>query len=183
MGRPDIDDWRSVLRSKLLRDPLGPRIDVRPLAVVARVPAEGFEQEPPPCGPVIEINDSRKDAIVTGVKRVFELADLLGLLLDQSADNRVSIAERSNAEQPHGFSRQDDSVPTHKFSRFCRPRSVVHTTPEHHRIIVIKVRDLVDRANVDVAAVFANRVRNPVRLTGCPHRLRRSPRGRVFLMS
>ncbi len=57
---------RSVLRPNLLRDPLGPRIDVGPLAVVPRVPAEGFEQEPPPRGPVIEINDSGKDAIVTG---------------------------------------------------------------------------------------------------------------------
>ena len=54
----------AIRRSKLLRDPLGPRVDVRPLAVVAPVPAEGFEQEPPPCGPVIKINDSRKDAIV-----------------------------------------------------------------------------------------------------------------------
>jgi hypothetical protein len=42
---------------------------------------------------VIEINDSRKDAIVARVKRLLELANLLGLLLDQSTDNRVSIAE------------------------------------------------------------------------------------------
>jgi hypothetical protein len=63
-----------------VRDLLCPRIDVRPLAVVVRVPAEGFEQEPPPCGPVIEINDSRKNTIVAGVKHVFEFADLLRLL-------------------------------------------------------------------------------------------------------
>jgi hypothetical protein len=44
--------------------------------------AERFEQEPPPCGPVIEINDSRKDTIVAGVERLFELADLLGLFPD-----------------------------------------------------------------------------------------------------
>jgi hypothetical protein len=88
-----------------------------------------------------EINDSRKDTIVAGVNRWFELADLLGLLLDQSADNRVSIAERSNAEQPRGFARQYGSVSTHEFSRFYRPRSVVHTAHEHHSIIVIKVRD------------------------------------------
>ena len=110
-----------LLRSKLLRDPLGPRIDVRPLAVVARVPAEGFEQEPPPCGPVIKINDSRKDAILAGVKRLFELADLLGLLLDQAADNWVSVAERSNAEQPCGLARQDGSLAAYEFSGFCRP--------------------------------------------------------------
>jgi hypothetical protein len=91
------------------------------VAVIARVPAESFEQEPPPCGPVIKINDSRKDAIVARVKRLFELADLLGLLLDQAADNGVSIAERSHAEQPHGFARQDGSVSAHEFGRFCRP--------------------------------------------------------------
>jgi len=56
----------SILGSKLVRDLFCPRIDVKPLAVVARLPAEGFEQEPPPCGPVIEIDDSRKDAIVAG---------------------------------------------------------------------------------------------------------------------
>src|SRR5678816_3207277 len=92
----------SVRRSKLAGDLLCPRIDVRPLAVVARLSTEGFEQEPRPCGPVIEIDDARKDAIVARVKCVFELADLLGLLLDQCSDNGVSIAERSDAEQPHG---------------------------------------------------------------------------------
>jgi hypothetical protein len=49
-----------TLSPKLLRDFLRPRIDIRPLAVVARVPTKSFEQEPPPCGPVIEINDSAK---------------------------------------------------------------------------------------------------------------------------
>ena len=119
----------SALRSKLLRDPVGPLIDVRPLAVVARVPAESSEHEPPPCRPVIEIDDAGKDTIVTRVKRPFELADLPGLLLDQAADDWVSIAKRSNAEQPHRFARQDDGVSAHECSGFYRPRSVVHTPP------------------------------------------------------
>ena len=63
------------------------------LAIVARVAAEGFEQQPPPCGPVIEINDSCKDTMVAGMKRLFELADLLGLFLDHAPDNWMSIAE------------------------------------------------------------------------------------------
>ena len=101
----DLLTWRrlSVWRSKLVRDLFCPRIDVRPVAVIARVPAESFEQDPSPCGSVIEINDSRKDTIVAGVKRSFQVADILRLLLDQFADNRVSIAERSNTEQPEGL--------------------------------------------------------------------------------
>jgi hypothetical protein len=73
--------WLSGLRSNLVRDLLCPRIYVGPLAVVARVPAESLEQQPSPCGPVIEINDTRKDAIVARVNRLFELADFSGLLL------------------------------------------------------------------------------------------------------
>ena len=57
------------------------------MAVVAGVPAERFEQQPSPCRPMIEIDDSGKDAVVAGMKRVLELADLLGLFLDQAADN------------------------------------------------------------------------------------------------
>ena len=37
-------------------DLLCPCINVGPLAVVARVPAESFEQQPSPCGPLIKIN-------------------------------------------------------------------------------------------------------------------------------
>src|SRR5687767_11875148 len=111
----------SALLPKLLRDFVRPRINVRPVAVVARVPAESFEQESPPCGPVIEINDARKDAIVAGVKSLFELCDLLGLFLNQSADNRVSVAERPNTEQPHRSACEDGCVSAYEFSRFCRP--------------------------------------------------------------
>src|SRR5688572_25012104 len=107
--------------SKFLRDFLRPRINVRPLAVIARMPTEGFEEEPSPRGPVIEINDPRKDAIIAGMNSLFELADLLGLFLDQSAYNRVSVTERPNAEQPHGFACQHGCVSAHEFSRFCRP--------------------------------------------------------------
>ena len=64
-----------------------------PVAVVARVSAKRFEQQAPPCGPMIEINDSGKDAIAAWVKGLSELADLPGLLLDQAADNWMPIAE------------------------------------------------------------------------------------------
>lgn len=112
---------RSTLRPNLAGDLLCPRINVGPLAIVARVAAEGFEQQPPPCGPVIEINDSCKDTIVAGMKRLFELADLLGLFLDQSADDWMSVAERSNGEQPHGLLRERCGVPAHKVRGFRRP--------------------------------------------------------------
>ena len=85
------------------------------------MPTEGFEQEPSPCRPVIEIDDPRKDAIVAGMKGLFELSDLLGLFLDQSADNRVLVAERPNAKQPQGPACEDGCVSAHEFSRFHRP--------------------------------------------------------------
>src|SRR5688500_5723073 len=50
----------SVLSYSLVRDLAGPRIYVRPLAVVAGVPAESFDQEPSPGRPAIEIDDSAK---------------------------------------------------------------------------------------------------------------------------
>src|SRR5678815_669663 len=37
-------------------DLLCPRINIRPLAIVARVPTEGSEEQPPPGGPVIKIS-------------------------------------------------------------------------------------------------------------------------------
>src|SRR5678815_6147359 len=111
----------SVLWPNLAGDLLCPRIDVRPLAIVARVPAESPEQEPSPGRPAIKVDDARKDAIVTGVKLLFELADFPGFLLHQFADKCMSIAERSNAEQPQGFARQHVSVSAHEFSRFSRP--------------------------------------------------------------
>jgi hypothetical protein len=46
--------------------------------------------------------------------------------------------------QPNGFAREDCGVSLHKVSGLCRPRSVVHTTPEYKGIIRINVRDLVD---------------------------------------
>ena len=112
---------RSPRRSNLSGDLLGPRINVGPLAIVTRVAAEGFEQQPPPCGPVIEINDSGKDTIVAGMKRLFELADLPGLLLDQCANNGMSIAERPNREQPHRLLRERCGVPAHEVRGVGRP--------------------------------------------------------------
>ena len=57
----------------------------------------------PRCGPVIEINDSRKNTILARPNHLFEFADLLGLLLDQSADNRMSIAEDPTLNNHTGF--------------------------------------------------------------------------------
>src|SRR5687767_15234274 len=108
-------------RRNLAADLLCPGINVRPLAIVARVAAEGFEKQPPPCWPVIEINDACKDTIAAGMKRLFELADLLGLFLDQAADNWMSISERSNGEQPYGLLREGGGVPAHKCRGFRRP--------------------------------------------------------------
>ena len=63
------------------------------MTVVARVTAESFDQQPAPCGPVIEIYHSSKDAIVAWLKRLFKLADLLGLSLDQADNNWMPVAE------------------------------------------------------------------------------------------
>ena len=49
------------------------------------------------------INNSRKDATVAGVNRLFVLVDLFGFFLDQSSDNRVSVAERSTLNIHTGF--------------------------------------------------------------------------------
>src|SRR5688572_29533389 len=120
-------------------DRIGPRVDVGPSPVVAGAPPESFEQNPPPCGPVLQIDDAGKNAIVTRVKRLVELINLPRLLPDQFADNRVSIAKRPHAEQPQGLARQDAGMPTHEAGRFRRPRAVVHTAAEHDRVISIEI--------------------------------------------
>jgi hypothetical protein len=63
---------------------------------------------------VIEIDHARKNAIVAGMKRVFELADFPGLFPHQPAHNGMSIAERSHAEKPDTLSREHRDVPPDK---------------------------------------------------------------------
>ena len=90
---------KNALGSNLARDLLCPRINIRPLAIVARVAAEGFEQQPRPCGPVVEINHSREDTIVAGMKCLFG----------------------SNGEQPHGILRERCGVLAHDAFGFGGP--------------------------------------------------------------
>jgi hypothetical protein len=92
--------WLSVQRSNLVRDLLCPRIYVGPLAVVTRVPAESFEQQPSRCRPVIEINDPCKDTIVARVNRLFELADFSGRFLHLASSG---VMESPTAHHPRGL--------------------------------------------------------------------------------
>jgi len=63
--------------------------------------------------------------------------------------------------------REDCGVLAHEFNGFCRPRAVIDTTAEHDGIVGSKVRDLVDRANIDSVAICADLGGNPVRNVSC----------------
>ena len=73
------------------------------------------------------------------MKRLFELADLLGLFLDQAADNWMSISERSNGEQPYGLLGEGCGVPAHKGRGPMRTRIVLEQVLPLCRALVERV--------------------------------------------
>ena len=119
--------------------------------------AEGFEQLLP-CGLVIEINDSCKDTIVTGMKRLFKLSDLLGLFLNQSADNWMSIAERCNGRQAQGLLRERGGGAAHKargFRRYDPSYTPLSNTQQHHRNRSLRSARLSAHLKFETGAGFA----------------------------
>ena len=70
------------------RNPVGPGVNRRPVAVVAKAAAEGMEEHARPEWPLVLLDDASEDAILPRADLGADLADPLRLLVSQRADQR-----------------------------------------------------------------------------------------------
>lgn len=108
-GRPS-DLRRRAQAGQCDRNPVGPRVDRRPVVVVAKAAAEGVEEHARPERPLVLVDDALEDAILAPADLGTNLPDPLGLLVGQRADQALPIAERSHAEEPERASGESIAV-------------------------------------------------------------------------
>src|SRR5829696_3199122 len=81
---------------------IGPRVDVRPVAIVAQAAPKGLIEHPRRQGPLLAADHPREDAVVPRPGGLPHLVDATRLARHEAADDAAAVPEGADAEEPEG---------------------------------------------------------------------------------